>query len=95
MTIMANNRNHSFDCPSRKGKGSFAEHTRLMRTFQKSHSSMLMAISARDDLLKSVQLRPNTSAMAGVGGTRILIVSGEKIATIPLLRVPMRSLSIN
>lgn len=49
---------------------SFAEYTSLMRTFQKSHPSILVVISTGDEqlaLLKSVQFLPVTSAIAGVG----------------------------
>ena len=87
-------------CPTdRAPKGApFAEHTSLMRTFQKSHLSVLVVISTGDEqlaLLKSVQFLPVTSAIAGVGGTRRFIVSGEKTAIIPLLRVTLHSLSLN
>ncbi len=77
---------------------SFAEHTSLMRTFQKSHPSILVDISTGDEQLawlKSVQFLPVTSAIAGVGGTRRFIISGEKTAIIPLLRVTLHSLSLN
>ena len=77
---------------------SFAEHTSLMRTFQKSHLSILVAISTGDEqlaLLKSVQFLPATYAIEGVGGTRRFIASGEKTAIIPLLKVTLHSLSFN
>ena len=77
---------------------SFEEHTSLMRSFRRSHPSILVAGSPQDEqlaLLKSVQFLPITSAIAGAGGTRRFIVSGEKTAIIPLLRVTLHSLSLN